>query len=195
MKSVLFVCHGNICRSPMAEFIFKDMVRKSGLRVEGESLRQAQRPLRQAQRPASQAEWTDRPDLPERTDDLEVVRVDSAAVSYEEGGNDIYPPAKRTLNAHGIPFSRHRAHRISDAEASEYDIIVIMDTSNRRLLSRLLSPTNMSKVHMMMEYAGKNSDVSDPWYTGDFEKTYRDITEGSKGLLASLTKDESGNNL
>ena len=172
----------------MAEFIFKDMVRKSGLRVEGES-------LRQAQRPASQAEWPDRPDLSERTETFDVFRVDSAAVSYEEEGNDIYPPAKRTLNAHGIPFSRHSAHRISDAEASEYDVIAIMDTSNRRLLSRILSPMNMSKVHMMMEYAGKDSDVSDPWYTGDFEKTYRDITEGCKGLLASMMKDESGNNL
>ena len=183
MKSVLFVCHGNICRSPMAEFIFKDMVRKSGLRVEGES-------LRQAQRPELQAEWLDRLGLSERTDDLEVVRVDSAAVSYEEEGNDIYPPAKRTLDAHGIPFSRHRAHRISDAEASEYDIIVIMDTSNKRLLSRILCPMNMSKVHMMMEYAGKDSDVSDPWYTGDFEKTYRDITEGCAGLLRSQTESE-----
>ena len=172
----------------MAEFIFKDMVRKSGLRVEGESLRQA--PL-----PASQAEWPDRPDLSERTDDLEVVRVDSAAVSYEEEGNDIYPPAKRALQAHGIPFGRHGAHRVADAEASEYDVIVIMDTSNRRLLSRILSQRNMPKVHMMMEYVGKDSDVSDPWYTGDFEKAYRDITEGCEGLLASLKNDEGGNNL
>ena len=188
MKSVLFICHGNICRSPMAEFIFKDMIRKSGLRVEGES-------LRHAQRPELQAEWPYRPGLSERTDDLEVFRVDSAAVSYEEEGNDIYPPAKRTLNAHGIPFERHGAHRVMDSEASEYDVIVIMDTSNMRLLSRILSPMNMSKVHMMMEYAGMASDVSDPWYTGDFEKTYRDITDGCKGLLASMMKDESGNNL
>ena len=180
MKSVLFICHGNICRSPMAEFIFKDLVRKSGVRVEGESLRQAQQPLRQAQRPVSQAAWPDRTDWSERTEVLDAVRVGSAAVSYEEEGNDIYPPAKRTLNAHGIPFSRHNAHRISDAEASEYDVIVIMDTA---------------KVHMMMEYAGKDSDVSDPWYTGDFEKTYRDITEGCKGLLASLMNEKSGYNL
>ena len=156
MKSVLFVCHGNICRSPMAEYIMKETVRKSGLGMP---------------------------------------RIDSAAVSYEEEGNDIYPPAKRVLNAHGIPFGRHSAHRVMDSEASEYDLIVIMDSSNRRLLSRIISPMNMSKVHMMMEYAGKHSDVSDPWYTGDFEKTYRDITEGCKGLLASMMKDESGNNL
>ena len=105
MKSVLFICHGNICRSPMAEFIFKDMVRKAG---------------------------------------LEEVRIDSAAVSYEEEGNDIYPPAKRTLHGHGIPFGRHSAHRVTDAEASEYDVIIVMDASNRRLLSRIISPMNMS---------------------------------------------------
>ena len=151
MKSVLFICHGNICRSPMAEFIMKDMVRKAG---------------------------------------FEDGRIDSAAVSYEEEGNDIYPPAKRTLNVHGIPFGRHSAHRVTDADASEYDVIVVMDSSNRRLLSRIISPMNMSKVHLMMEYAGRSSDVSDPWYTGDFEKTYRDITEGCTGLLKSLTQPE-----
>ena len=129
----------------MAEFIFKDMVRKAG---------------------------------------LEEVRIDSAAVSYEEEGNDIYPPAKRTLHGHGIPFGRHSAHRVTDAEASEYDVIIVMDASNRRLLSRIISPMNMSKVHLMMEYAGKDSDV------GDFEKTYRDITEGCAGLLESLSQAE-----
>ena len=121
--------------------------------------------------------------------------VDSAAVSYEEEGNDIYPPAKRTLQARGIPFSRHRAHRISDAEASEYDVIVIMDSSNQRLLSHIISSLNMTKVHKMMEYAGKASDVSDPWYTGDFERTYRDITEGCEGLLASLKDSGCDKNL
>lgn len=150
MKSILFVCHGNICRSPMAEFIMKEMASKAGV----------------------------------------AMRIDSAAVSYEEEGNDIYPPAKRTLSTHGIPFGRHSAHRVTNAEASEYDVIVIMDSSNKRLLSRILSPMNMSKVHMMMEYAGKSTDVSDPWYTGDFEKTYRDITEGCAGLLESLAQSE-----
>ncbi len=175
MKSVLFVCHGNICRSPMAEFIFKEMVRKSWFEIAGAD----EMPLRQAQRP----------DVAEKqTGSGESFRIASAAVSYEEEGNDIYPPAKRTLHAHGIPFERHGAHRVTDVEASEYDLIVIMDSSNRRLLSRILSPMNMSKVHMMMEYAGKASDVSDPWYTGDFEKTFRDITDGCARLLRSLTE-------
>lgn len=156
----------------MAEFIFKNMVRKAGLGIavaEEMTLRQAQRPRIDAE------DGTGR-----------VFRIDSAAVSYEEEGNDIYPPAKRTLHGHGIPFGKHNAHRVTDAEASEYDLIIIMDSSNKRLLSRILCPMNMSKVHMMMEYAGKDSDVSDPWYTGDFEKTYRDITEGCAGLLKQL---------
>ncbi len=177
LKSVLFICHGNICRSPMAEFIFKDMVRKAGLVIVGAE----EMPHRQALRPGV-AEM--------QTGTYESFRIDSAAVSYEEEGNDIYPPAKQTLSGHGIPFGKHSAHRVTDAEASEYDVIVIMDSSNRRLLSRIISPKNMSKVHLMMEYTGKNSDVSDPWYTGDFEKTYRDITEGCAGLLRFLTKSE-----
>ena len=144
----------------MAEFIFKKMVRDAGMAVAGE--------------PVNGAE--------------EIVRVDSAAVSYEEIGNDVYPPAKRTLTGHGIPFGRHSAHRITDAEANEYDVIVTMDSSNRRLLSGIISPANMAKVHGMMEYAGKCSDVSDPWYTGDFETTYRDIVEGCAGLLKTLVK-------
>ena len=161
----------------MAEFIFKDMVRKAGLVIAGAE----EMPLRQT--------W--RPGVAERlVGSCESFRIASAAVSYEEEGNDIYPPAKRTLHGHGIPFGEHSAHRVTDAEASEYDVIVIMDSSNRRLLSRIISPMNMSKVHMMMEYAGKASDVSDPWYTGDFEKTYRDITEGCAGLLRSLTESE-----
>ncbi len=177
MTSVLFVCHGNICRSPMAEFIFKEMVREAGLVIAGAD----EMPLRQALRP----------DVAEKqAGTCESFRIASAAVSCEEEGNDIYPPAKRTLHGHGIPFGRHSAHRVTDAEASEYDLIVIMDSSNRRLLSRILNPMNMSKVYMMMEYAGKASDVSDPWYTGDFEKTYRDITEGCTGLLRSLTESE-----
>ena len=149
MYSIIFVCHGNICRSPMAEFIMKDLVRKAGL--EGR------------------------------------IFIDSAAVSYEEQGNGIYHPAKLTLSSHNVPFSEHYAHRIDNAEASRFDLVVIMDSSNRRLISRLLSPENMKKVHMMMEYAGKSSVVSDPWYTGDFERTYRDIAEGCEGLLRQLS--------
>jgi len=117
-------------------------------------------------------------------------RIDSGAVSYEEQGNDIYPPAKRTMHAHGIPFTYHSAHRISDSEASRYDLIVIMDSSNRRLISRILSQENLDKVHMLMEYAGSSRDVSDPWYTGDFETTYDDITRGCRCLMEKLVSED-----
>ena len=190
MKSVLFVCHGNICRSPMAEFIFKKMVRDAGFAVagsrEGAATGEKSRVQEEAEGMAGAESVTGTGE--EGNNVREVFRVESAAVSYEEIGNDIYPPAKRTLTAHGVPFSRHSAHRITDAEANEYDVIVTMDSSNRRLISRIISPANMAKVHSMMEYAGKDSDVSDPWYTGDFETTYRDIVEGCAGLLKTLVK-------
>ena len=154
----------------MAEFIFKKMVCDAGFVLCGESA-SGENEVEEAGR-------------------KNVFRVDSAAVSYEEIWNDIYPPAKRTLAAHEIPYDRHSAHRITDAEANEYDVIVTMDSSNRRLLSRIISPSNMAKVHGIMEYAGKDSDVSDPWYTGDFETTYRDITKGCAGLLEYLLKTD-----
>ena len=166
----------------MAEFIFKKMVRDAGFEVAGNREGTATGQKSRVQEVVEGMTGTGE----EGKNVREVFRVESAAVSYEEIGNDIYPPAKRTLAAHGIPFGGHSAHRVSDAEASGYDVIVIMDSSNRRLLSRIISPENMSKVHSMMEYAGKDSDVSDPWYTGDFERTYRDISEGCAGLLELL---------
>ena len=160
MNSILFICHGNICRSPMAEYIMKHLVRERGLTIAGEE-------------GVAEADF----------------RIDSAAVSYEETGNDIYPPAKRTLRTHGIPFGSHSAHRVTADEASEYDLLIIMDSSNRRLLSRIIRREDMAKVHGMMEYAGKpHRDVSDPWYTGDFETTYKDILAGCKGLLDFLVQ-------
>lgn len=149
MQKVMFVCHGNICRSPMGEFIFKDLVKKAGL------------------------------------EDQFV--IDSAAVSYEEQGNGIYPPAARKLSEHRIPFGSHAAHRISAAEAAESDLILIMDSSNERLISRIIKQEDMQKVHYLMEYAGKPyQSVSDPWYTGDFETAYQDIYSACLGLVKTL---------
>ena len=143
----MFLCHGNICRSPMAEYVMKDIVKKEGLENEFE--------------------------------------ITSAAVSDEEWFNPIYPPAQRKLREKGVPFGHHSAHKISKAEFDAQDIVVVMDRSNLRWLTRIVGDLQ-GKVHMMMEYAGESRDVADPWYTGDFEQTYQDVLSGCKGLLEQI---------
>lgn len=146
---ILFICHGNICRSPMAEFIFKEMVKKEGLE--------------------------DR------------FYVESAAVSTEEIGNPIYPPAKRCLNAHGIPYDTSKtARQITRADYDRFDLIIYMDRMNLRWLRYIIPDDPQNKVKLMMSYAGRDRDVADPWYTGDFETTFRDITEASRMLLKDI---------
>ena len=143
---IIFVCHGNICRSPMAEYIMKEYVRKSGL--------------------------------------SDSFSISSAAVSYEEQGNPIYPPAAAKLREKGIPYGRHSAHRITPAEARGADILVVMDHSNERLLKRIIDPDDFGKIRFMMDYAGRpGQDVADPWYSGDFERTYRDLDAACRGLV------------
>ena len=146
MIRILFLCHGNICRSPMAEFIFKDLVRKNGLE--------------------------DR------------FYIESAAVSTEEIGNSIYPPAKRCLNAHGIPFDKGKtARQITRADYDRFDLIIYMDRMNLRWLKWIIPDDPQNKIKLMMSFTGHDRDVADPWYTGDFETTYRDIMEASQMLL------------
>ena len=144
---VLFVCHGNICRSPMAEFIFKHLAESQG-----------------------------------RGDEFE---ISSAAVSYEEEGNGLYHYAADTLRRHDIPFGRHRAHRITAQEFADDDLVIVMDESNLRLLERITGCQSSGKVHKLLEYAGQNSDVADPWYTGNFEQAFSDILRGCQALLKS----------
>ena len=148
MMRVLFVCHGNICRSPMAEFILQALVKERGL--EG------------------------------------AYRIASAAVSDEETGNPIYPPARRCLAQHGVPFDTDkRARRITRIDYDRFDRIICMDSSNLRWLRRILPEDPEGKIRLMMSYTGKNRDVADPWYTGDFETTYRDLLEGCEAFLAA----------
>ncbi len=146
---ILFICHGNICRSPMAEFIFKDLLRSRGL--EGRFY------------------------------------IESAAVSTEEIGNSIYPPAKRCLNAHGIPYDKNKtARQITRADYDRFDLIIYMDRMNLRWLRHIIPDDPQNKVKLMMSYTGRDRDVADPWYTGDFETTFRDIMEASRMLLKDI---------
>ena len=151
MKRIVFICHGNICRSPMAEFVMKKLVKEAGRDGEFD--------------------------------------IDSMAVSGEEWGNPIYPPAKAKMREHDIPFTEHHAHKITPAEFAAADLIIIMDESNRRRLRRIVGEAaDGPKVQMLMSYTGQNRDVADPWYTGDFETTYRDIISGTTALLKALVR-------
>ena len=145
---ILFVCHGNICRSPMAEFVMKALVRSRGLESD--------------------------------------YHIESAAVSDEETGNPIYPPAKRCLTQHGVPFDNSKtARKITPADYARFDRIICMDASNLRLIRRIIPSDPEGKIHLLMSYTGRSRDVADPWYTGDFETTFQDILEGCEAMLAA----------
>ncbi len=150
MIKVLFVCHGNICRSPMAEYILKALLRSRGLE--------------------------DR------------YYVESAAVSTEEIGNPIYPPARRCLSQHGIPFDVRQARQITRADYDRFDRIICMDASNLRMLRYIIPDDPQGKVHLMMSYTGRSRDVADPWYTGDFETTFQDILTACEAMLAGAPR-------
>ena len=148
MKKILFVCHGNICRSVMAEMVMRHLVAENGREEE--------------------------------------FVIDSCATSREEIGNDIYPPAKRCLRAHGVSFTRHAARQIQKEDYEKFDMILCMEEYNLRNLCRVLGEELMEKDAMLREpKIGKllDRDVEDPWYTGDFETTYRDVLEGAMRLL------------
>ena len=142
MIKVLFLCHGNICRSPMCEFVMKDLVKKAGLE--------------------------------------EKFYIASAAVSREEIGNPVYPPARRELAKHGIRCDGHAAHQITKRELEEYDHIYYMDASNARYLRRLFGD-GAEKCKPLLA-----RDVADPWYTGDFNATWNDVLEGCSRILEEL---------
>lgn len=148
MIKILFVCHGNICRSTMAQFVMEELVRRSGR--EGEFL------------------------------------VDSAATSSEELGNPPHRGTVAKLRAEGVPVGRHRARRVTRDEYAGWDHIIYMDAENARGLSRILGGDPDGKVSRLLDWTSRPGDVADPWYTGDFDATYRDVLEGCEALLAAL---------
>lgn len=118
-----------------------------------------------------------------RTAEFEIA---SAAVSAEEIGNDLYPPAKRKLREKGIPFTSHAARQVTRADYNHYDHIICMDRSNLRLLGYRVGDDSQGKVSLLMEWADIHRDVADPWYTGDFEATYSDLLQGCQAIMEQL---------
>lgn len=111
--------------------------------------------------------------------------IESAAVSSEEIGNPIYPPAKRCLMQHGVWFDNSkRARQVTGSDYRRFDRIICMDRSNLRLISRIIPEDPEGKIRLLMSYAGTNRDVADPWFTGDFERAFQDILEGCEAMLS-----------
>ena len=147
MTKILFICHGNICRSPMAEYVMKNL-----------------------------------------TQGREDIYVESKAVSTEEIGNPIYPPAARTLKKHNIPFGNHRDRQIKKEDYNSFDYLVVMEDYNLPRLFRILGDDPDKKVYKLLDFTNTPGDIEDPWYTGNFEKVYEQITLGCKGILERIEK-------
>lgn len=148
MHRVMFICHGNICRSPMAEFILRKMVIDKGI---GENF-----------------------------------YIASSATSTEEIGNPVYPPARAELKKHGIDTLGKVAVRFTPNDYDKYDLVILMDNNNLRNIFRIIDSDPEGKIHKLMDYTSRGGEVADPWYCGNFDKTYSDIYDGCVGLLKHL---------
>ena len=143
---ILFICHGNICRSPMAEYIMKELVKREGIA----------------------GDW----------------EIESAAVSREEIGNPVYPPARRKLFEQGIPCGQHAARQMTRADYDRFDLLVGMDRSNLRIMQHNCGGDPDGKLHLLLDFTDrKGEEVADPWYTGDFDAVWEDLLEGCQALL------------
>lgn len=152
MIKILFVCHGNICRSPMAEFVMKDLVRKDG------------------------------------TIDAYIA---SAATSTEEIGNPVHHGTRRRLAAEGISVDGKYAVQMMKSDYEKYDYIIGMDGMNIRNIIRIVGDDKDNKVRKLLSFAGKDSDIADPWYTGNFDETYDDVLMGCKGFLFEIKRNNN----
>ncbi|MDE5990540.1 MAG: low molecular weight phosphotyrosine protein phosphatase [Clostridia bacterium] len=148
MYRIMFVCHGNICRSPMAEFVFKDIVKKLGREKE--------------------------------------FLIVSSATSCEEIGNPVHRGTRAKLAEYGISCDGKRAVRLRADDYDKYDMFIGMDSYNLVNMLKIFGKDDEGKIHSMLEFVGSSRDVADPWYTGDFDKTYEDIKAGCDALIKTL---------
>ena len=146
MIKILFICHGNICRSTMAEYVMKYYIEQAGLES--------------------------------------YFHIDSAATSREEIGNPVHRGTRKKLREVGIPCGDHRARQLRREEYEAFDYLIGMDSENIRNMLRILGEDPEQKVYKLLDFTQRRGqDIADPWYTGNFEDTYRDVTEGCQGLL------------
>ena len=124
-----------------------------------------------------------------RREGVEGVEIESAALHTDEIGNDIHHGTRRKLIAEGIPFSPRRAWLLTRDKVRAYDLIIGMDGENMRDLRRLLCGEDAGKARSLLSFAGRGGEVADPWYTGDFEATYRDVVDGCRGLISFLREN------
>ena len=148
MIKIMFVCHGNICRSTMAEFVMKDLVHKAGMD--------------------------------------EQIFAASSACRRDEIGSDTHPGTKAKLRQMEIPFTKRRAVQLTQADYAEYDYIAAMDRENLRDIPRIVGEDTLHKVFLLLHFAGQEREVADPWYTGNFDRTYDDVLRGCEALLAKI---------
>lgn len=145
MTKILFICLGNICRSPMAEYVFKDMIEKR--KIQNQFI------------------------------------IDSAATSSEEIGNGMHYGTRRKLDEVGIKYDKHIAKKMTAEDYKNYDYLIGMEESNIRNILRIVKNDNENKIFRLLDFSNNSRDIADPWYTGNFDKTYDDILEGCKRLL------------
>lgn len=150
MIKIMFVCLGNICRSPMAEFLMKDLVKSMGM--EDEFL------------------------------------IQSSATSNEEEGNPVHYGTARVLDKYGINYSKKRAVKLTAKDYDQFDYFIGMEKANKRNMERIFNGDPEGKISLIMDYTDTPKDVADPWYTGDFDATERDVLRGVKGIYNHFIK-------